>query len=472
MRRSLARGLALTLVFPAVLGAAGPAAPTGPVLWEAWPAARVSPADPWGLKHAGLRAALVDLQALHPGLITQVEEGTSAEGRKIPLLRLGSGPTGVLLWSQMHGDEPTATSALLDLIHWLGTRPQDPAVQQLLSRLTLWVIPMLNPDGAERTQRWNAQSIDINRDALQLSSPEGRFLKAVRDRVQPSVGYNLHNQNPHLRAGSKGTQVAMSLLSVPGDEAFTVTPGTRQTRRLAVAVDRLVQPLARGRVARYDTDYTARAFGDAMTRWGTPTLLIETGGWAGPAEAERLVRLNFVALAGSLSALADGSLAAVDDAAYDRIPLNQRDATAALVVRHVRLASGRGLAPFAADLSFLLPGPFAGERPRLRQPVLTEVGDLDHVLGLTELDGSGLLAVPWPAPEGTDWPALKAILASRNLDATDEAAVLAAVKALGEAAVAGPGYTGAVLLYRRNPGGRVHLTGAVLRGQVVGFEPR
>ena len=255
MRRSLARRLALTLVFPAVLGAAGPAAPTGPVLWEAWPVARVSPADPWGLKHSGLRLALADLQARHPGLISQVEEGTSAEGRKIPLLRLGSGPTGVLLWSQMHGDEPTATSALLDLIHWMGMRPQDPVVQQLLSRLTLWVIPMLNPDGAERTQRWNAQSIDINRDALQLSSPEGRFLKAVRDRVQPSVGYNLHNQNPHLRAGSKGTQVAMSLLSVPGDEAFTVTPGTRQTRRLAVAVDRLVQPLARGRVARYDTDY-------------------------------------------------------------------------------------------------------------------------------------------------------------------------------------------------------------------------
>ncbi|MEI6592896.1 MAG: M14 family zinc carboxypeptidase [Holophagaceae bacterium] len=471
MRRSLAPVLALSLLLPAALGAVSPPTPTGPALWEAWPTARVSPADPWGLKHSGLRVALADLQARHPGLITLVEEGTSAEGRQIPLLRLGSGPTGVLLWSQMHGDEPTATSALLDLMHWLGTRPQDPAVQRVLSRLTLWVIPMLNPDGAERTQRWNAQGLDINRDALRLSSPEGRFLKAVRDRVQPTVGYNLHNQNPHLRAGATGTQVALSLLSVPGDEAFSVTPGIRQTRRLAVAVDRLVQPLAQGRVARYDTDYTARAFGDSMTRWGTPTLLIETGGWAGLAEAERLVRLNFVALAGSLSALADGSLAAVDDAAYDRIPFNQRDATAALVVRHVRLASGRGLAPFAADLSFLLPGPFAGERPRLRQPVLTEVGDLAHVLGLADLDGTGLLAVPWPAPEGTDWPALKTLLASRKLDATDEATLLAAVQTKGEAAVAGPGFTGAVLLYR-TVGDRVLLAGAVLRGRVVGLELR
>ncbi len=472
MRRSLAPVLALSLLLPAALGAASPATPTGPALWEAWPTARVSPADPWGLKHSGLRVALADLQARHPGLITLVEEGTSAEGRQIPLLRLGSGPTGVLLWSQMHGDEPTATSALLDLMHWLGTHPQDPAVRQLLARLTLWVIPMLNPDGAERTQRWNAQGIDINRDALRLSSPEGRYLKAVRDRVQPTVGYNLHNQNPQVRAGATGAQAAMSLLSVPGDEAFSLTPGTRQTRRLAVAVDRLVQPLAQGRVARYDTDYTARAFGDAMTRWGTPTLLIETGGWAGPAEAERLVRLNFVALAGSLVALADGSLKTLDDAAYDRIPLNQRDATAALVVRHVRLASGRGLAPFPADLSFLLPGPFAGERPRLRQAVLTEIGDLDHVLGLAELDGTGLLAVPWPAPEGSDWPALKALLVARKLESTEEATVLSEAKAQGEATVAGPGYTGAVLLYRTLPGGRVQLAGAVLRGRVVGFEPR
>ena len=35
------------------------------------------------------------------------------------------------------------------------------------------MVPMLNPDGAERFQRRNAQGIDINRDALLLQSPEG-----------------------------------------------------------------------------------------------------------------------------------------------------------------------------------------------------------------------------------------------------------------------------------------------------------
>ena len=40
--------------------------------------------------------------------------GKSLEGREIFHLSLGSGKTKVLLWSQMHGDESTATMALFD----------------------------------------------------------------------------------------------------------------------------------------------------------------------------------------------------------------------------------------------------------------------------------------------------------------------------------------------------------------------
>ena len=40
--------------------------------------------------------------------------GTSAEKRDIHLISMGNGKTKVFLWSQMHGDEPTATSAMFD----------------------------------------------------------------------------------------------------------------------------------------------------------------------------------------------------------------------------------------------------------------------------------------------------------------------------------------------------------------------
>ena len=453
---------ALLLAVPCSAATPGPLSP--PQLWEDWARTRVSPPDPWSLKHAELRLRLEELLARHPELVTLVEEGLSAEGRKIPLLRLGQGPTGVLLWSQMHGDEPTATSALLDLLNWLGVHRGEPAVRSLLANLTLWVIPMLNPDGTQRTQRRNAQEVDINRDALRLATPEGRFLKAVRDRVQPVLGFNLHNQSPLVRAGRRGPQAALSLLSVPGDQAHSITPGTRRTRQLAALVQRLAEPFAPGRIARYDMDYTARAFGDSMTRWGTATLLIESGGWSAPDEAERLVRLNFVVLAGALSALAEGSLDSIDPAAYERIPLNQRDALATLVVRNVRLAGGRGLPPFPADLAFTVPGPFAGDSGRSRGPALVEVGDLSASLGLEELDAGGMLAVPWPE-QASDWAALKAALAARGLLTADEATLLAAVHSKGEAAVARPGYAGPVLFYRMTPEGRLRLDSAILRGR-------
>ena len=462
--------LSAALVFGLPAAAAGPAPGHAQTLWAAWPQARISPADPWSLKHADLRKALEGLQARHPGLFTVAEEGTSAEGRRIPLLRLGSGPTGVLLWSQMHGDEPTATSALLDLLNWLGTHREGAEVQGLLSQLTLWVIPMLNPDGTERTQRWNAQGIDINRDALRLSTPEGRFLKAVRDRVKPALGYNLHNQNPLLLAGRGGAQAALSVLSVPGDDADSAAFGTSRTKQLALVVDRLVQALAPGRLARYDTDYTARAFGDSMTRWGTPTLLIETGGWGGPGEAERLVRLNFVALLGSLTALAEGRLDALDPAGYARIPMNQRESLVSLVVRNARLASGRGFPPFLADLAFTVPGAFAGDAPRRREPSLVELGDLSALRGVAELDATGMLALPWPAGTWKDAASLVQSLRGSGLAETDEARLLEAVRSQGEAAAPRPGFTGTVLLYRPSGSG-LKLAGMVFRGVLVEAAP-
>ena len=438
-----------------------------PGLWEAWPRVRISPLDPWQLKHTDLRKALDDLQIRHPGLFSITEEGVSAEGRRIPLLRIGAGPTGILLWSQMHGDEPTATAALLDLLNWLGLHHADPAAQRLLSSLTLWIIPMLNPDGTERTQRRNAQEIDLNRDALRLASPEGRFLKAVRDRLKPVIGFNLHNQNPDLLAGRGGRQVALALLSVPGDEAHSQTPGIRRTRQLAVKVQELASAFAAGRVSRYDSDYMERAFGDSMTRWGTATLLVETGGWAAPDESDRLVRLNFVVLLGALSALADGTIEAVHPEDYERIPLNRREALSTLVVRNARLAGGRGLPPFPADLAFTVPGPFTGDALRLREPAVLEVGDLSHAAGLSELDATGMLAVPWPGPAG-DWPLLQDSLRAQGLELVDEAGLIAAVRAFGESAVAKPGFTGAVLLYRPEGAAKLRLVGAVIKGRLAG----
>jgi hypothetical protein len=326
---------------------------------------------------------------------------------------------------------------------------------------------MLNPDGAERTRRTNAQGIDVNRDALRLQSPEARFLKSVRDRLAPAVGYNLHNQGPNTLAGANGGQAAIALLAVPFDEAFTENDGRRTTKRLAVLVRDLLAPWAPGRVSRYDTEYTARAFGDSMTRWGTPTLLIESGGFAaaGADEAAALVRLNFVALLGTLAALADGSVDRVDAAAYDAIPLNVRDRLFDVVVRHALVIGGGGLPPYFADVGWNVPvtrpgftGPAVG---RGRGGAVLDLGDLDTYKGKTEIDAANRVLCVAPKGGADGWAKALEGLKAKGL-ATADGTLTLTLDVLSQEAKAwtegtpalAPGYGGDFLLLAPDGDGR------------------
>src|SRR5690606_34494044 len=126
--------------------------------------------------------------------IQREEIGRAASGRPIYLLRTGSGSTRVLFWSQMHGDETTASRSLTDLFNYIAGNPADPRVQRWSDRLTILAVPMLNPDGADAHRRRSAFGIDINRDARLLATPEGRALKQVQERYRPDFGFNLHDQ--------------------------------------------------------------------------------------------------------------------------------------------------------------------------------------------------------------------------------------------------------------------------------------
>jgi hypothetical protein len=49
-----------------------------------------------------------------------------------------------------------------------------------------------------------------------------------------------------------------------------------------------------GYIGRYDDEYNPRAFGDRISEWGTPVILIETGALHGKDEMF-LVKMNFIA---------------------------------------------------------------------------------------------------------------------------------------------------------------------------------
>ena len=318
--------------------------------------------------------------------------GTSIEGRPIWHVTAGRGPMHVLLWSQMHGDEATATSALLDLIVYMEREPR------WLERLTLHIVPMVNPDGAQRFQRRTVQGIDINRDAARLQTPEARALMALRDRISPAVGFNLHNQNWRTSVGRPPQPAAISLLSVAYDEPRTENAGRRLTKRLGAVIRDALEPFAAGRLGRYDDEFEPRAFGDLVTRAGTPVLLIETGPWPGRDEdADRaLVRLNFVALATALEALASGTVDQADPGRYDSLPENDQRMMHT-IIRNARIQVNADVPPFVGDIGIVASRTVvdtAGIRTVTTSARVDDLGDLSVYGALNEVDARGRLVTP------------------------------------------------------------------------------
>ncbi|HET7219375.1 MAG TPA: M14 family metallopeptidase [Vicinamibacterales bacterium] len=361
-----------------------------------WDAAHVSPPSSPLVDHAEIVRRLDAVKTAAPDLFAVEKIGESIEGRSINYVRAGSGSTGVLLWSQMHGDEATATSALFDLFEFLRRYRDEPAIRRILSQLTLHVVPMLNPDGAERFQRRNAQSIDVNRDALRLQTPEGKALKALRDRLNPAVGFNLHNQGWRTSVGRPPKPASISLLSVAFDDARTENAGRKLTKQICSVIRDALEPFAPGQIGRYDDEFEVRAFGDNVTLWGTPVVLIETGPWPSAEPDPALVRLNFIALVSALDALASGQVERADPGRYESLPMNESRMFYVLV-RNGTVINGAGVPPFVADVGII-----ANRRVQLNdgrreiQMTMTvdDMGDLSTMGGLRTIDAAGMTVVP------------------------------------------------------------------------------
>jgi hypothetical protein len=394
--RSVAFAAALAVCLPVAVGSQGERSRAPRELGQIWDAEHVSPPLPPLVDHQEVVRRLTEVVSGAPDLFALEKIGESIEGRSINYLRAGTGPFSVLLWSQMHGDESTATAALFDLFEYLRRHRQEPAVAQLLARLTLHVVPMLNPDGAERFERRNAQSIDVNRDALRLQTPEGKALKALRDRLNPRLGFNLHNQSWRTSVGTPPKPASISLLSVAYDEARSENAGRKLTKQVCAVIREALEPFAPGQIGRYDDEFEVRAFGDNITLWGTPVVLIETGPWPGPEPDAALVRLNFIALVSALDALATGAVERADPQRYESLPMNESRVVYVLV-KNATIINGRAMPPFTGDIGLVANRRVqvtSGKRELQTTLTIDDLGDLRTLGALRTIDATGMTAIP------------------------------------------------------------------------------
>ena len=323
-------------------------------------------------------------------LLRAEQIGESILGRPIRSVTFGQGPTTVLLWSQMHGDESTATMALADIFRFLSDATDDPLRERLGRHLTIVFIPMLNPDGAEVFQRENAVGIDVNRDARRLSTPEAQTLRKAHETLRPQFGFNLHDQNARTRVGARGVQSAIALLAPAYDRALSYNDVRSRARLVAAILAKTLANDIPGRVARYDDAFNPRAFGDLMQQWGTSTVLIESGALPDDPQKQRLRALNVAGILAALDAIATGSFASVSPSAYESLPFNQGGAFDVLITGGQLVLPGKS--PMPIDLAINYDDAVARVRGRLR-----DAGDLSAAVAIDTIDASGLFLHPDPA---------------------------------------------------------------------------
>ena len=252
------------------------------------------------------------------------KQGESYSGRDINLITTGKGEKKIFMWSQMHGDESTATMALFDIFNFLsGSDGFDSVRQKMFNNVSLYFLPMVNPDGAEEFKRGNYLDIDINRDAIRMQSPEGKILRNTFDMIDADFGFNLHDQNIRYTAGNSYKTAAISFLAPLFDQRGSVNVTRGNAIKIISSLTRIMNNYIPGHISKYEVDYEPRSFGDTFQGLGTSTILVESGGWKDDNEKQFIRKLNFILLLSAINIIIDNDYDNESSELYNDLPFNQ-----------------------------------------------------------------------------------------------------------------------------------------------------
>lgn len=326
-------------------------------------------------------------------LLSKEEIGKSVKGRSINHLTAGRGKTKVLLWSQMHGDESTATMALFDVFNFLGADDENNEMRKLiLDNLELHFVPMLNPDGAQAWKRRNDLEIDINRDARMQVTPEGRALMGLAKKLQPQIGFNLHDQNYLYSSGRSKNSATISFLAPAYNYPKDMNAVRKRATQIILAMNKALQTKSPGNVAKYNDDFDPRCFGDTFQGMGISTILIESGGYYHDPEKQFIRKLNFLALLTAFESIAKESYQKEDIKDYDQIPENENSLYDVFVKNITITKEGQ---EFKTHLGINRSQVRSADNSAMSyNGRIAELGDQELVFGYDDIDATGLKFTP------------------------------------------------------------------------------
>ncbi len=145
---------------------------------------------------ARLQALLAFDQTQGAHRMTLTSLGHSVLGRDIWMVTLHGGPIKVFYLCRQHGHEPASTEGALAFLDQLVHAEAGSPLAQDLQRVTVYVVPMANPDGAEAYLRHNAHDVDLNRDWIRQTQPETRAWLGAIKAIHPDLMADQHELYP------------------------------------------------------------------------------------------------------------------------------------------------------------------------------------------------------------------------------------------------------------------------------------
>ncbi len=250
--------------------------------------------------------------------------GKSELGRNVFTISFGEGKKNILIWTQMHGNESTGTKAVFDLFKFIDNPLQhDTIIEKIIKNCTITVIPVLNPDGADKYTRVNANQIDLNRDVIDQSTAESKILMQILKKVNPEYCFNLHDQRTIFSVGSKIKPATLSFLAPSVDVERTITKGRKETMKTIVAMNNMLQEFIPEQVGRYSDEFYPTATGDNFQKMGHNTILIESGHYKNDYQRENTRKYTFLALLKGVYSIIDPA-EEIDFQSYFKIPDNEK----------------------------------------------------------------------------------------------------------------------------------------------------
>ncbi|WP_121665357.1 DUF2817 domain-containing protein [Mesonia aquimarina] len=251
------------------------------------------------------------------------EIGLSVNKESIFSIKLGRGKTKIFMWSQMHGNESTTTKAVLDLLLTFQHKKYSP-IQEFLENCTLLIIPVLNPDGLTSYTRVNANNVDLNRDAINLSQPESKILQRVFNSFHPDFCFNLHDQRTIFSAGNTAKSACVSFLAPAFNEERSVNKTRERAMQLIAVMSKALQEFIPNKMGRYDDSFNLNCVGDFFQSKNSTTILFEAGHVNGDYQREETRKLIFVSMINAIESIIEKSYSNFSVEDYELIPENEK----------------------------------------------------------------------------------------------------------------------------------------------------